>query len=307
MLISGGGSFTCTWKGLWNFHLCKQNSFLWPGSSGVALNLHGLVKHRTQQGANILKNDIKIWGWWRSLKGWQQGGQSEKFDCSQITELLNRWTGSIQTFYSPSKTRSTRHMHRQFYTQKCAQLPWCSQFRQPGDKSVVLAERKVPFFFLLLSWQPGCLQQGWSGGRKLFCICMTASTVCYRLGRHCPAPPIIYLSNSGRGLEWSHPEPFAPKYPGACLQHCSLDLKTVLQQHKVHEMEQVQQWEPGLPGRGRQWTLKLKITSWGRIFRNGLALSLYFSILTISVAISQLCLLPASTGCSFPFKDLYQS
>lgn len=57
--------------------------------------------------------------------------------------------------------------------------------------------------------------------------------------------------------------------------------------------------------KGRESALKLQITSfWRRIFRNGLALSLYFSI---SVAISQLCLLAASTGCSFPLKDLYQS
>lgn len=156
-------------------------------------------------------------------------------------------------------------------------------------------EKSALFFFpltFMATWLSAA--EMIAGRRKLFCICLTVSTVCDRLGRYCPALPTIYLSNSGKWLEWSHPEPFTQSTLESLFAALFTRSKTALQQHKVHETEQVQQWEPGLARRGRESALKLQTTSWRRIFRNGLAFNLYFSILSISMAIS-LTAMPSSS------------
>lgn len=255
----------------------------------------GLVKHRTQQGVNIFKIPLKSEVGHRVWKDDSQGGRVTSLT---VLRLLNHWTdGLVQ--YKPSIALPKQGVP-DICTENCTHqsvlcYPDAHNFGNSETNLLFKQRKNAFFFFLVFSWVffPLTFMATWlsaaemiSGGRKLFCICMTVSSVCYRLGRHCPAPPSIYLSNSGKCLEWSHPDPFTPKYPGACLQHCSLALKTILQQHKVHETDQVQQWKPGIPRKGRESALKLQITSWRRIFRNGMALGRYFSILTISVAIS---------------------
>lgn len=242
---------------------------------------------------------------------WKDDSKGSRVTSLTVLRLLNHWTdGLVQ--YKPSialPKQGVPDICTENYTHRSVlSYPDTHNFGNSEANLLFKQREKCFFFFFSLTFMATWLSTAEmiSGRRKLFWICMTVSTVWNRVGRHCQAPPTIYPCNSGKCLEWSHPEPFTPKCPGACLQHCSLGLKTVVQQHQVHKTEQIQQWEPGVPQRGRESALKLQITSWGRIFRNGLALTLYFSFLTISGAISELCLFPASTGCSFPLNDLCQ-
>lgn len=161
---------------------------------------------------------------------------------------------------------------------------------------------KCYFFFLLLSGQPDRPQQRWFQVEES-CFVFAWQWAQYVTGWEDIAPHTIYLSSSGKGFGMITPRALHSKVP------CSLFAALFTRSKNSSAAAQGARNRAGPAVGARPTSKRHRVSLPGEEYL-GIAwlwVCTFPSSLFQWQSHLQLCLLPASTGCSFSLQDLYQS